>query len=206
VVDPGHGRPDPGAIGPSGYFEADAVLDVGLRVKELFVHNHEIEIVLTRESETAPYNDPGRPLSPHEIKKRSLWKRVRIAEELGADLFISIHCNGAKTPKAEGFEVIHNGLGEAAAKHIYRVMRARLKSHRGRKCINYTAHHFRPYVLHHNPVPAVIIELEFITNPEQEEILKRENSRQFYAETIARGIEEYFDPEKSEVIGDASRD
>lgn len=78
VLDAGHGGPFPhdGAHGPRGLVEKDVALAVTLRLKELLEQSG-ATVVLTRES------DANLPL----------WRRVLIANESGADLFLSIHCN-----------------------------------------------------------------------------------------------------------------
>ncbi len=77
VIDPGHGGKDPGAIGPRGTMEKDIALDVARRLKERLNHNERLHIYLTRETD----------------KTVSLSDRVKFANDIGADLFISIHVN-----------------------------------------------------------------------------------------------------------------
>jgi N-acetylmuramoyl-L-alanine amidase len=86
VIDAGHGGHDPGAQG-SGVVEAELVLDVALRLNKL-VQKQGIEVVMTRDS------DVFIPLE----------ERTAIANREGADLFLSIHANAARNPKARGVE------------------------------------------------------------------------------------------------------
>ncbi len=92
VIDPGHGGHDPGAIGPSGLKEKDVVLKIAKRLRQRLIEegkNFGIEnVYLTRD------NDRFIPLE----------ERTAIAKKRKADIFISIHCNGAKTKKAHGIE------------------------------------------------------------------------------------------------------
>ncbi len=87
VLDPGHGGHDPGARG-SGLSEAELVLDVSLRLKKLLEKQPGIEVTLTRES------DIFIPLD----------ERTAIANRKNADLFLSIHANASRNPKASGVE------------------------------------------------------------------------------------------------------
>ena len=87
VLDPGHGGHDPGARG-SGLSEAELVLDVTLRLKKLLEKQPGIEVTLTRES------DVFIPLD----------ERTAIANRKNADLFLSIHANASRNPKASGVE------------------------------------------------------------------------------------------------------
>ncbi len=90
VVDPGHGGRDPGAIGPNGLMEKEVALDISRRLADMIEREYEqIETHLTREEDVFI----------------SLEDRTRVANELNADLFISIHANGHHSQYARGFEV-----------------------------------------------------------------------------------------------------
>jgi N-acetylmuramoyl-L-alanine amidase len=87
VIDPGHGGHDPGTRG-SGLTEADVVLDVALRVKDLLANRRTIDVILTRDT------DIFIPLK----------ERTAIANRHGADLFLSIHANANNNRKVRGVE------------------------------------------------------------------------------------------------------
>ena len=92
VIDPGHGGHDPGAVGPSGLREKDVNLRIAKRLRERLIEEGKsfgIEnVYLTRSS------DRFIPLE----------ERTAIARKRKADIFISIHCNGARRKKAHGIE------------------------------------------------------------------------------------------------------
>ena len=79
VVDPGHGGEDPGATGPDGVHEKTVTLAIGKRIKALLDQQPGIKAYLTRNGD---YFIP-------------LGERVKIAQELHADLFVSIHADSA---------------------------------------------------------------------------------------------------------------
>ena len=87
VLDAGHGGHDPGARS-NGIEEAELVLDVTLRLRELLEKQPGIEVTLTR--------------STNEFIP--LEERTAIANRNGADLFLSIHANASRNPKARGIE------------------------------------------------------------------------------------------------------
>ncbi len=87
VIDPGHGGHDPGTL-TSGSSEARLVLDVALRLERLLNKEPGLEVVLTRRT------DVFIPLE----------QRTAIANREGADLFLSIHANASRDPKASGLE------------------------------------------------------------------------------------------------------
>ncbi len=87
VIDPGHGGRDPGARS-RGLSEASLVLDVALRLEKLLAKDPGTEVILTRRT------DVFVPLE----------ERTAIANREGADLFLSIHANASRNPKARGIE------------------------------------------------------------------------------------------------------
>jgi N-acetylmuramoyl-L-alanine amidase len=89
VIDPGHGGEDPGAIGPSRTMEKDIVSQIGARVAQFMQPNHDFKVFLTR---TGDYFVP-------------LEQRVKIAREVGADLFVSLHSDASFNPSARGSSV-----------------------------------------------------------------------------------------------------
>jgi N-acetylmuramoyl-L-alanine amidase len=97
VLDAGHGGSDPGNLGTGRHkrTEKDISLDVTLQVGEYIASNYpDVEVVYTRKSDTFP----------------TLSRRVEIANESVADLFISIHCNANDNKSAYGSETFVMGL------------------------------------------------------------------------------------------------
>jgi N-acetylmuramoyl-L-alanine amidase len=88
VIDPGHGGYDTGTIGPSGLREKDLVLDIGLRLRKLIETQTNSEVFMTRSTD----------------KFIPLEERTAIANEDGADLFISIHANASRDHSVRGIE------------------------------------------------------------------------------------------------------
>jgi N-acetylmuramoyl-L-alanine amidase len=87
VIDAGHGGHDPGAQS-NGVSESELTLDVALRLSRLLEKQPGVEVVLTRD---------GDVFIPLE-------ERTSIANREGADLFLSIHANASRNPKARGVE------------------------------------------------------------------------------------------------------
>jgi N-acetylmuramoyl-L-alanine amidase len=91
VIDAGHGGHDTGAIGPTGYREKDLVLDVALRLGKLLERKMGAEVIYTRDDDT---------FIPLE-------ERTNIANQAGADLFLSIHANFSSDTLARGVETYY---------------------------------------------------------------------------------------------------
>lgn len=88
VIDAGHGGYDPGAIGSGGVREKDVVLDIAKKVKKALEAKGGYEVYLTRNND----------------KALSLEERTMVANEKGADLFISIHANAHNSKNVSGLE------------------------------------------------------------------------------------------------------
>lgn len=91
VIDPGHGGHDTGTIGPNGLEEKDLVLDVSRRLGKLLQTRLGAEVIYTRKDDT---------FIPLET-------RTAIANQEGADLFISVHANSSHDPDARGVETYY---------------------------------------------------------------------------------------------------
>ena len=92
VIDPGHGGKDPGAIGAKKNMEKTVVLNVSLMLGDLIKKNFpDVKVVYTRDND----------------RFIGLARRAKIANEIGADLFISIHANAAENRAARGLSLIH---------------------------------------------------------------------------------------------------
>jgi len=86
VIDPGHGGEDDGAIGPSGVKEKDVNLKISKILKNM-LEDKGFQVILTRDVD----------------RFVTLNDRTKIANEAGADIFISVHANASTNKKARGF-------------------------------------------------------------------------------------------------------
>ncbi len=92
VIDPGHGGKDPGAVGFSRkVYEKNITLLIAKKLKNKLEKELGVEVLLTRS----------------EDKFVSLQQRTKFANKCHADLFISLHCNSARSSKASGIEVYY---------------------------------------------------------------------------------------------------
>lgn len=96
-MDPGHGGHDSGAVGPTGLLESQAALSIGRYVRRGLL-DVGMDVLCTRSSDTFI----------------SLERRCEMANDWGADLFLSIHCNAFSNPTAHGYEV-WTSRGQTAA-------------------------------------------------------------------------------------------
>ncbi|HTP66424.1 MAG TPA: N-acetylmuramoyl-L-alanine amidase [Geobacteraceae bacterium] len=96
VVDPGHGGHDPGAIGAGGTREKDVVLQMGLKLARRLREELGLDVVLTRSTDVFI----------------ELQERTAIANQVGADLFVSIHANAALNRTSSGIETYYLNLAK----------------------------------------------------------------------------------------------
>jgi len=174
AIDPGHGGSDPGAVGPAGTQEKEHTLAISLYLRNLLAQAGH-KVALTRETD----RDVA---EPDATAGEELQARVDIANEAGADIFISVHINAAVNPAAQGGETWYYQTGRELARCIQTQIARLGLSDRGIKQANF-------YVLRHTDMPAVLVELGFISNQAEEALLNTEDFRLQAAAAIADGIE-----------------
>ena len=223
VIDAGHGGADPGNLGTKRYrtTEKEVTLDVALLLRKYISERFpDVKIVMTRERDEFP----------------SLKKRVAIANETQADLFISIHCDAFDNPQARGSSTFVMGMHKseeslrvamkenasiyqeddyetryagfnpddpdtyialALKQSVYLNQSLELGSliqnqfadrvgrkDRGVKQAGY-------YVISFTNMPSVLVELGFLTNPEEEDFLNSQNGKELMASALLRAFRTY---------------
>lgn len=185
VIDPGHGGADPGAQS-SGLKEKDINLDISLRLRD-YLESKGCIVILTREVDKDFYL-PGFVLG-RMAKRAELDKRINLATENNADLFISVHTNSFPRPNTYGMETYYylkSSPGKALAEVIQKQL-SLLQSDNKRKS---KAGDY--YLINQSKMPAVIVEVGFISNPRERNLLLSNTYRDSIASAIGTGIEHYF--------------
>lgn len=169
LVDPGHGGKDSGAIGIGGLQEKDVILPIAQQVATL-LEQQGVQAVLTRTS------DYFVDLAP----------RVAMAEQLNANLFVSIHANSIDSrPDVNGLETYYyqSGLRLAQTIHNSILQSINIRDRGVRRA--------RFYVLRKNSMPAVLVETGYVTGVEDSSRLATPTYQSQMAAAIARGILQY---------------
>lgn len=172
-LDPGHGGRDPGATG-NGLQEKNIVLDVALNIRKLLLRNWHCEVKMTRDSDVFV----------------SAADRVKIANNWGADLFYSVHCNGHHTD-ANGWETFTHPLAPVKTRQIQRTIHFRLWNYlkkfntrdRGLKTKDL-------YVLRFTRMSSVLGEYLFVTGSVDHRLLKNPEVIEGMARATAEGMAE----------------
>lgn len=172
VIDPGHGGKDPGSTGVSGQFEKAFTLSLSQKLAALLKTDTRFLVFMTRDDDSF-------------LSSESLF-RPQFANDLDADMFISIHGNTFESPDASGTEsfyyhdesmpfaeIIHKHAAEATG-----------FTDRGYKQEGY-------YVIRETEMPSVLIEIGYMTNPDNEREMWKDDFQNRVAQAIVNGINEY---------------
>ncbi len=175
VIDPGHGGHDPGAVGRNHRLAEKFVnLDTALRVAQL-LENTGANVVLTRSSDVFI----------------TLSNRVNIAHANNADIFVSIHANAHNNRAIGGIETYYNtSFQRQDSYRLANMLQQELVSELGLRDIGVKTAGFR--VIRSTQIPSALVELAFLSNPGEEELLNQSSFRQRAAEAVYRGIIRYF--------------
>jgi N-acetylmuramoyl-L-alanine amidase len=212
VIDPGHGGSETGAIGASGVLEKDVTLAIASKLASLIRSRMSVRVVQTRSRD----------------EQIDLTQRTALANEYGADLFVSIHLNAALRKGASGTETYFlsleasDDLAQQAAERENADATGAIDPTSDLKLILWDLAHQQylkdssafaeavqdelsratetvnrgvkqaPFrVLIGATMPAALVEVGFISNPNEEERLNRDDYQLLLAEAIYKGIERF---------------
>lgn len=169
IIDPGHGGNDTGAL-RNNILEKDLTLEIALKVRQELRDKGFNNIILTRNCD----------------KTLALADRVTIANDNNADIFVSIHINSSVKTEVNGIEThYYSERGYDVAKVIHKELMDNVEAYdRGLFKSKF-------YVINHTEAPAVLLELGFISNEQERNLLTSEKRQKDSAEAIADGIVNY---------------
>lgn len=189
VIDPGHGGTDPGTVGYSGTLEKDVALAISRKLAGFF-QQAGARVVLTRDKDQDL-------VAPDSLSKaQDLQKRVQIAHNAKADLMLSIHLNHFSDRSEYGAQVFYqhgSEEGKKLAEQIQPQLNAFLIDS-GRKAL---AGDF--YLCRNARIPVVIVEVGFLSHPEEERKLKEDGYQAKASWAIYRGVVNYFQKDKEQI-------
>jgi len=195
VIDPGHGGTDVGCESLNGIREKDVVLDVAKRIQKI-CQNNNIRVLLTRKDD----------------KTYRLSQRTRIIDQQSSSLFLSLHCNASFSDKISGMDIwINNQNGQIRVSNDKKdvdqngiFFRPLLqddhleKSRRFAKILQaqLVGQSRRPIKIRENPLailsniymPALLLELGYLSNLDDETKLQNETKRQEISICISEAI------------------
>ena len=184
AIDPGHGGSDSGAIGPTGIMEKSVTMRVSRELKRLL----EVEgatVILTRTGDTEVSEKGASATSVEELQAR-----CDVANKAKADIFLSIHADAFTNREVKGTTAYYYAQGTKQSKLLADSVRTALIDaigtvDRGTQSCNF-------YVVKHTDMPAILVEISFISNPDEEKMMNSETGIKKIAQGIADGIADYF--------------
>ncbi len=180
VVDPGHGGPDTGAIGPTGTREKNNTLAIGLNLAGL-LRSAGAQVIMTRSTDVTPAKGTYSELS-------DLQARVKIANDQKADLYISLHNDAFSNPTVGGISTFYSSSSSVAAKS--KALATSIQSELV-KAISFNSRGVKDaafYVIKNTKMPAVLVEVGFISNPTEEQLLRSPEFQRKAALGVYQGI------------------
>lgn len=182
VIDPGHGGSDSGAIGYAGLREKDVALAVARRTEELLSHAG-AAVIMTRTEDVDV---------AHAAVDDAQELQARVDVSLAhpeAEIFLSVHCNSFTKPEAHGMETYYYPKTEAD-EYFATLLNEELARAGG--LYNRGVKYARFYVLRHTEIPASLVELGFLSNPQEEALLARADYQDAMAQALFDAIARYF--------------
>lgn len=192
VIDPGHGGPSPGAIGPSGLQEKAITLDIALKLRALFLRYPEFKIILTRGSDfSVPLRD-----------------RAAQANINKSDLFLSLHVDSSFGKSKRPFKIFLSELkgrpdiGELINTYLWDIQQEKsleqsmklaetLKEALKRLNWDIKIREAPLLVLMGVEAPAVLVEIPSLMNPEVKKALRDESFKMNIASSLLEGVINY---------------
>ncbi|MGE5450100.1 MAG: N-acetylmuramoyl-L-alanine amidase family protein [Methanomassiliicoccales archaeon] len=185
VIDPGHGGIDPGAIGHGKVVEKQINLAIASKLQR-FIAGAGGMVVMTRTTDKDLSSGSG---SFIKRKREDLAARVKIATGAQADLYLAIHCNAEVNPRWRGAQVFYSRGGNESrlmAQHIQHQIKTQLKNtHRQAKTGRF-------FVTDRTPMKAVLVEVGFLSNYDEERLLSDPEYQSQLAYAIFSGLAGYY--------------
>lgn len=188
VVDAGHGTPDEGAESNNGTTEAELNLKIALKLQELLEQSGST-VILTRSDENGIYDESSTSIK--EKKITDTRNRVEIGNNSDADIFISIHLNKIGESEYYGWQTFYK-VGSDESKILAETIQESLNNSIQRENNRKPAKLNNVYIMKYVEIPICLIECGFLSNPEEEELLKTDEYQEKLAWGIYNGINDYF--------------
>ena len=168
VLDAGHGGEDGGAVSLTGVAESGINLAITLRVDQLLGFCGAPPVVL-REEDVSLHDQGADTL--REKKASDLRNRVQAVEQVGDAVLLSVHQNTFTDKKYHGAQVFYAPTegSQALAETMQEALRAALDPENGRQAKTIPD---SVYLMNHVSCPAVLVECGFLSNPEEEALLR----------------------------------
>lgn len=187
ILDAGHGSPDGGAVGISGTLEKDINLAIVEKLGEI-LQNRGITVIFTREGDSGLQDADAETI--RKMKVSDMNKRHKIMEESDADLFLSIHMNSFSDPKVSGLHIFYD-KSHPDAEELAKAIQSKIGDVTGAQTHTVKTADESLFLMKSAPIPAILAECGFLSNPEEEKKLKDEEYQAKIAWAIAEALIDY---------------
>ncbi|WP_068677048.1 N-acetylmuramoyl-L-alanine amidase CwlD [Oceanobacillus sp. Castelsardo] len=197
VLDPGHGGPDGGAVGKDGTTEEAITLSVSKKLST-YLQEAGATVYLTREEDKDLASEETKGLSRR--KSEDIRNRLNFIQAHKADFFLSIHLNALSSTKWRGAQTFYYPSNDEN-KHLAKMIQAEIirnLENTNREALAKT----EMYLLKHAEVPGALVEIGFLSNVDERELLKQEDYQDKMAASIYEGILRYTTEEIEEEDND----
>lgn len=187
VLDAGHGSPDGGAVGVSGEEEKDINFAIVQKLYEI-LESRGYTVILTREGDSGLQEESADTI--RKMKVSDMRRRREIIENSGADLFLSIHMNSFGDPKVSGLHIFYD-KAHPEAEELAKAIQAKIGEVTGAATHTVKTADESLFLMKNSPIPAILAECGFMSNPDEEKKLRDEEYQAKIAWAIAEALERY---------------
>lgn len=181
TLDAGHGGSDPGAIGSDGTKEKNITLPIAKMLKEI-LEDKGAKVYMTRTTDVDVFG-------PNASDAEELQARVNVGEKYNSDMFVSLHVNSSVNKNVGGFSTYYYPKTDNDLR-LAKNIQNKLSANFGVDDLGVRQANF--YVIKRISMPAVLVEMCFISNEKELTLMKGQWFQKKTARLIAEGIEKYF--------------
>ncbi len=190
IIDAGHGGEDGGTQAADGTLEKKINLDISLKINEILLREG-FCTVLTRDGDYMIYDNTAS--TQREKKVSDIHNRMKVIEENGDCILLSIHQNYFTESKYYGTQVFYSGNNPDSKLLADEIQNSVVVSLQPDNTRQIKESGTDIYMLYHAQVPAVMVECGFMSNKEEADKLKDEEYQQRMAESIVDGLITYIE-------------
>jgi len=183
IIDPGHGGMDGGATSPGGLRESELNLDIAQRL-DFLMGFFGVRTVMTRDTEDITYSQNATTIRAK--KNEDIRNRINLINSTENAVLISIHQNLYPSPGPFGAQVLYARTAGSAefAKSMQELLISTLNPQNNRPAVPVSG---KIFLMNNVKMPAILIECAFLSNPDEEALLKTDEYRLKIATAIAAG-------------------
>ena len=185
AVDAGHGGADPGAVGLTGTLEKDINLSLAKKLETLLSEKGAV-VVMTRKDDRVT----------SEVKREELDHRAETVQKKDAELFLSLQCNAVPNGELRGAQTFYYPESEKGKQLAEAIQNRFIKTLKNtdREALTLSS----AYIMSKLDIPAIMVEVGFLSNAEEEQLLHSEAYQEKITAAIYGGIIDYYEKQDSE--------